>query len=143
LRPRFALPTEAQWEYACRAGTQTRFSFGDDPDDKAVGDYAWCEGNAPKKGEAYAHAVGTKKPNAWGLYDMHGNVWEWCSDWCGEYAEGDAVDPTCPAEGDYRVLRGGSWLGRPGGVRSAGRYYGGAAGARSSVLGCRLALDLE
>jgi formylglycine-generating enzyme required for sulfatase activity len=142
LRPRFSLPTEAQWEYACRAGTQTQFSFGDDPEYKQLGDYAWYAGNALGKGEAYAHAVGTKKPNTWGPYDMHGNVWEWCSDWYGEYAEGDAVDPTGPAKGDDRVLRGGSWYSDPRYVRSAHRIRS-PADNRGTDFGCRLALDLE
>ena len=97
------LPTDAEWEYACRAGTQTEFSFGDDP--SALGDYAWHGGNSGN----YPHPVGQKKPNAWGLYDMHGNVHEWCADWHGEYPKGPATDPTGPASGTVRVLRGGSW----------------------------------
>jgi len=117
------LPTEAEWEYACRAGSTTRFCFGDDPDYTKLGDYAWHDKNAWDIGNTYAHPVGRKKANAWGLYDMHGNVWEWCSDWYDSYAEASNADPQGPDSGTYRVLRGGSfghgdWL-----CRSAGRYW--------------------
>ena len=117
------LPTEAEWEYACRAGSKTRFYFGDDS--SKLGDYAWHSRNAYNIGEKYAHPVARKKPNAWGLYDMHGNVWEWCADRCGRKhysATGNAVDPTGPGSGTYRVLRGGSFCSDVGSCRSAYRF---------------------
>jgi len=110
-----SLPTEAQWEYACRAGTTTGFSFGDKVQE--LGDYAWFKENA----EGSTHPVGLKKPNAWGLYDMHGNAWEWCSDL---YAEGGlttAVDPTGATKGGLRIRRGGGWADIPRACRSAFR----------------------
>ena len=107
----FRLPTEAEWEYACRAGTTTRFYYDDDLDYARLGDYAWYASNAYDAGAKHAHAVGQKKPNAWGLYDMHGNVWESCQDWYGSYWYGKSPseDPKGPSSGSYRVLRGGSW----------------------------------
>ena len=113
----YRLPTEAEWEYACRAGTTTAFSFGDD--EKQLGEYAWFKGNTGS--EQYAHKVGLKKPNPWGLYDMHGNVWEWCSDWYDEKLSG-GTDPVGPDGGSFRVLRGGSWWFDPGLCRSAYRF---------------------
>ena len=104
---RLALPTEAQWEYACRAGTETAYCFGGDT--SKLGDYAWFGENVDDQGDRHAHPVGRKKPNAWGLYDMHGNVWEWCQDRYGTYAEGGPSDPTGATSGEYRVFRGGSW----------------------------------
>jgi len=114
------LPTEAQWEYACRAGVKTRFSFGDN--DKGLDAYGWHKGNGGGRG----HPVGRKKPNAFGLYDMHGNVWEWCHDWYDDkfYAKAKNVDPenTKATAGHTRVLRGGSWYDNPDRSRAACRY---------------------
>jgi formylglycine-generating enzyme required for sulfatase activity len=99
----YRLPTEAEWEYACRAGSKTAYFFGDDP--KSIGNYAWFEGNNNDR----TRPVSKKKPNDWGLYDMYGNVWEWCSDWYGDYPKGPVTDPAGLNEGTLRVLRGGSW----------------------------------
>jgi formylglycine-generating enzyme required for sulfatase activity len=101
----YRLPTEAEWEYACRGWTSTRFSYGDDPGYTNLSNYAWYWDNS---GET-TDAVGQKLPNPWGLYDMHGNVWEWCQDWYGDYAGGIAVDPQGPPTGSLRVIRGGDW----------------------------------
>ena len=113
----FRLPTEAEWEWACRAGTRTRFCSGDT--DEALADDAWFDANSG----GTTHPVGTKKPNAWGLYDLHGNVWEWCGDWYEKYSHGwmSKADPTGPVTGDARVLRGGSWGSITGSWRSAYR----------------------
>ncbi|MBI2930134.1 MAG: formylglycine-generating enzyme family protein, partial [Planctomycetes bacterium] len=111
------LPTEAEWEYACRAGSKGEWGFGDD--EKELGEYAWYAKNSDDK----THAVGQKKANAWGLYDMHGNVWEWCEDWYGEKYPSEAVtDPTGPAKGNARCLRGGCWYFFAGDARSAFRH---------------------
>jgi formylglycine-generating enzyme required for sulfatase activity len=130
----YRLPTEAEWEYACRAGSKTKWSFGDS--EASLGDYAWYYKNWNRS----TQSVGTKKPNAWGLYDMHGNVWEWCSDWFGDYASTTVSDPTGPAAGSARVYRGGGWSGPAWGCQSAIR---GRARPlyRGSHLGFRLALS--
>jgi formylglycine-generating enzyme required for sulfatase activity len=115
------LPTEAQWEYACRAGSTTEYCFGDSQ--RELGEYAWYHDNTWDAGEKYPHRVAQKRPNDWGLYDMHGNVWEWCRDWYdSDYYENNAMtDPTGPSGEKYRVVRGGSWYSAPRGCRSAAR----------------------
>jgi formylglycine-generating enzyme required for sulfatase activity len=113
------LPTEAQWEYACRAGSIAKFYFGDD--DSALGEYAWYTNNSNQE----PHPVGLKRANNFGLYDMHGNVWEWCSDWYTDsYPEGDSADPRGASSGWEHVQRGGSWTnGPPRSCRSARRNW--------------------
>jgi len=105
----YRLPTAAEWEYACRAGSDTTWSFGND--ETSLGQYAWYKKNANDAGEEYAHQVGLKKPNPFGLFDMHGNVYEWCYDYYGKdyYKLSSKVDPKGPVSGSSRVLRGGSW----------------------------------
>ena len=132
---RYRLPTEAEWEYACRAGSAGKFCHGDDK--STLGDYAWCGGNSGGK----THQVGQKKPNAWGLYDMHGNVWEWCADWFdGElfYAQSPPTDPSGPPTGLYRVFRGGSRRWYPWFCRSAFRGSR-APGEPQEPIGFRVA----
>jgi len=107
------LPTEAEWENAARAGSHAAWSFGDD--EKRLGEYAWYAGNSG----GTLHPVGTKKPNVWGLHDMHGNVWEWVADWYGPYTRAAQTDPSGPKTGEERVLRGGSFGGTPRNLRSA------------------------
>ena len=101
----YRLPTEAEWEYACRAGSSTRFSYGDDPGYISLMDYAWFRGNS----DGTTALAGQKLANAWELYDMHGNVTEWCQDRYGPYSGGTAIDPQGPATGSLRVVRGGSY----------------------------------
>jgi formylglycine-generating enzyme required for sulfatase activity len=113
----YRLPTEAEWEYACRAGTTTRFNYGDDPGYTNLASHAWYTSNSGNE----THTVGLKPANGWGLYDMHGNLWEWCQDWYDAYPGGSVTDPQGPASGDYRVLRGGSWAEQAGLCRAACR----------------------
>ena len=116
----FRLPSEAEWEYAARAGTQTAYSFGDDPNQ--LGEYAWFDGNSGVE----THPVGQKRPNAFGLYDMHGNVWEWVADTCYKNYDGAPTDGSAwgsLGDGKPRVLRGGGWYYSPNDCRSAYRYW--------------------
>jgi formylglycine-generating enzyme required for sulfatase activity len=130
----YRLPTEAQWEYAARAGSETAFCNGDitipEGNDPILNTLGWYRENSDA---GYAgcyeyegrcrgpQPVGGKNPNAWGLFDMHGNVWEWCQDWYGDYPSGSVIDPQGPSSGDDRVLRGGSWHFIPRSCRSARR----------------------
>jgi formylglycine-generating enzyme required for sulfatase activity len=130
----YRLPTEAEWEYACRAGTTNRFYYGDDPGYTQLANYAWYSANSGST----THPVGGKLPNRWGLYDMAGNVWEWCSDWYGAYPGGSVTDPQGPASGSNRVVRGGSWSFNAFHCRSASRY--GDPASRGFDIGFRVVL---
>ena len=134
-RGEFRLPTEAEWEYACRAGTTTKYGFGDS--DGKLAEYAWHNAQGCK-------TVGQKKPNRWGLYDMHGDVWEWCSDWYSDdyYRQSPSVDPQGPGEpglGHARVLRGGGTPCGPAAMRSAFRFWWTTTGG-PSCAGLRVAM---
>lgn len=129
----YRLPTEAEWEYACRAGTTGAFHA--DPDE--IGNYTCFDGNANSN---FPSEVGDKLPNAWGLFDMHGNVSEWCNDWYAPYKLSDRVSPRGPATGEYRVTRGGSWESMIRFCRSAYRA-GLGPDARMSTVGFRIVLE--
>jgi formylglycine-generating enzyme required for sulfatase activity/predicted GH43/DUF377 family glycosyl hydrolase len=151
----FALPTEAQWEYACRAGSTGEFHFGDD--DSQLCEHAWFHGNMNWVGQPgfggklFYHDVGVKKPNGFGLYDMHGGVWEWCADWYDPdyYLTAPLADPSGPDAGRFRVLRGGSWFRYAKYARSSYRKFfhpdgdGDATTAYINDFGCRLVINLE
>ncbi len=126
----YRLPTEAEWEYVCRAGTTTAYSFGDKITPK---DANYLDSKIDKP-----VAVGSYEPNAFGLYDMHGNVWEWCEDWGGEYPFAEETDPQGPAKGEYRVLRGGDFNNNELGARSSIRNND-LSTNRASSYGFRLA----
>jgi formylglycine-generating enzyme required for sulfatase activity len=134
----YRLPTEAEWEYACRAGSELIWCFGDDP--RSLGPYAWYEKNSDKK----TQSVGEKKANAWGIYDMHGNVYEWCGDWYkGDfYTDSPVSNPSVDAgpvdyqvirHATYHVIRGGSWGSRARHCRSAYRSRFGPVGRDDSI----------
>ena len=124
----YRLPSEAEWEYACRAGTTGEYAGNLD-------EVGWYSGNSDGK----THSVGQKSPNGWGLYDMHGNVWEWCQDWYeeGYYGKSPGSDPTGPSRGSNRVTRGGGWFNTAPSCRTANRYRATPA-YRSNDLGFRL-----
>jgi formylglycine-generating enzyme required for sulfatase activity len=131
-----ALPTEAQWEYACRGGTATPYHGG--ANIEALAQAGWYAGNSGGR----PHAVAQKQANAWGLYDMHGNVWQWCADWYGPYPAADQTDPAGPGQGSARVLRGGAWSADPRNCRSA--YRGRAApGFVADNLGFRVVVEAD
>jgi formylglycine-generating enzyme required for sulfatase activity len=136
-RKKYRLPTEAEWEYAARAGTKSTYSFGNDA--RQLGQYAWWyDGKSGRQ----THPAGQKQPNPWGLYDMHGNVWEWVNDWYNDsyYSRRPSTDPAGPSEGNFRVLRGGSWSNSAWGLRSASRNYY-SPDSRNVISGFRLAFS--
>ncbi len=130
------LPTEAEWEYACRAGSQGEYYFGGN--EAELENYAWYGKNSGGK----LQRVGQKQSNEWGLHDMHGNVWEWCLNWFGPYRAAAQIDPTGPATGTRRVFRGGSWSSDARRVRAACRLWS-SPDSRSGYLGFRLARGQE
>jgi len=140
----YSLPTEAQWEYACRAGTSTPFSFGETISTHQAnyhGGYTYGDGRKGRYCEKTL-PVGSLAPNSWGLYDMHGNVSEWCADRYGDYAAAAETDPVGPEEGNQRVLRGGSWRSYPGACRSAFRLRNEGRASSFNVgfrVGCAVA----
>lgn len=141
-KKKFRLPTEAEWEYACRADSTTKFYHSSFK--LNLHKYAWYHDNAFKNGEMYAHQVGQKRPNQWGLYDMLGNVYEWCSDWYRRnyYNKSPINNPKGPRFGKGKVVRGGDWARTDYFLRvSARRYY--SPHNRDSYIGFRLACDLE
>ena len=133
---RYRLPTEAEWEYAARVGSITAYNFGDDP--AQLDEYACYKGKPDRK----TQPVGRLQPNAWGLYDMHGNVWEWVQDWYDDYSAAAVADPAGPAAGSSRVLRGGGWNSSARDCRSAARR-GDHPGIRDSALGLRLVREVR
>jgi formylglycine-generating enzyme required for sulfatase activity len=141
---RVRLPTEAQWEYACRAGTATPFHFGETLSTDQANYNGWYTYRQGRKGvyRQQTTPVGNFPPNAWGLFDLHGGVWEWCLDCYGKYPEGEVSDPRTEHVGTARVLRGGSWYNIPWSCRSACRDWG-EPGVRDRDIGCRVLLSLD
>jgi formylglycine-generating enzyme required for sulfatase activity len=139
---RYRLPTEAEWECATRAGTTTRFSYGDDPDYTNLTNYAWFILNSGFPSSLTNHPVGQKLPNPWGLYDMTGNVWEWCQDWLGDLPGGAVIDPTGPPSNPMglKVTRGGSYDFDVTDCRSARRFF---SVGTDTDLGFRVVLVIE
>jgi len=123
------LPTEAEWEYACRAGTETKYYTGNNESD--LGRAGWYEVNRIS-GETTS-SVGQKEPNEFGLFDMHGNVWEWCNDWYGDYPSGSVINPTGPSTGSNRIMRGGDYMRDAGVSRSAFRYEFGPTNSYGNI----------
>ena len=134
----YQLPTEAEWEYACRAGTTSKFSFGND--ESRLVDFAWFTANTEEKGEKYAHPVKLKQANPWGLFDMHGNVMEWCEDWFGDYPKTPQKDPLGAFTGEYKVVRGSAWYCGAGALQSGQRGYTSPKDSNGS-LGFRLVVS--
>jgi formylglycine-generating enzyme required for sulfatase activity len=133
----YRLPTEAEWEYACRAGTTTAYAFGDPARMDAS---AWHKGNSG----GHSHEVGERPPNAWGLFDMTGNVWEWCADYKEPYADSKPrVDPRGPDTGTMRIFRGGCWMSTPPMLRAAHReLFGCGPNSAQSNIGFRVVCDV-
>jgi formylglycine-generating enzyme required for sulfatase activity len=134
----FRLPTEAEWEWACRAGTTTRFFWGDDPTYTTLGSYAWWSGNSGTTTHPVA-SIGAGSANPFGLFDICGDVWEWCRDWYGPYTTATETDPAGPPTGNYRVVRGGSWYHGSAYCRSANRSFSGPDD-RFASIGFRVVL---
>jgi formylglycine-generating enzyme required for sulfatase activity len=134
----YTLPTEAQWERACRARTTTRYSFGDSP--AHLADYGWFDANTTAKNEPYPHKAGEKKPNPWGLHDMHGNVLEWCRDWYSSWPPHGGFDPEVTERGSHKVQRGGFWGVTASSCGSGGRFSA-PPELKKSEFGFRVALS--